>query len=124
MVPAVQPSQKKKAKDLRPAVFIKELKKRSEPLEEEKAQRKMEDQKKKDAEIEKKKMQVAEGASEVILLEKATEKGDMRELSEALYRAKVSIEGQNQQALSAAIEKAEKTLVTLSSMSWNPNCQN
>ena len=90
MVPAVQPSQKKKAKDLRPAVFIKELKKRSEPLEEEKAQRKMEGQKKKDAEIEKKKMQVAEGASEVILLEKAIEKGDMQELSEALYRAKVS----------------------------------
>ena len=89
-MPAVQPSQKKKAKDLRPAVFIKELKKRSETLEEEKAQRKMEGQKKKDAEIEKKKMQVAEGASEVILLEKAIEKGDMQELSEALYRAKVS----------------------------------
>lgn len=53
MVPAVQPSQKKKAKDLRPAVFIKELKKRSDPLEEEKVQRKMEGQKKKDTDIEK-----------------------------------------------------------------------
>lgn len=33
-------------------------------------------------------MQAAEGASEVILLEKAIEKRDMKELSEALYRAK------------------------------------
>lgn len=53
------------------------------------------------------------------MLVKAAERGDMKELTEALYKAKLNNHGkkQDQKALSDAISKAEKTLVTLSSMS-------
>jgi hypothetical protein len=81
VVPAVRPSQKKKTKDLRPAVFIKDLKKRSLALEEEKAERKQDALKQKSV-VSKK--DGKNTLNEAEMLVKAAERGDMKELTEAL----------------------------------------
>jgi len=54
------------------------------------------------------------------MLEKAIEKPEMKNLSDILYKAKLInlCENKDRKALNEAIFKAEKTLVTLSSMSW------
>jgi len=53
------------------------------------------------------------------MLEKAIEKPEMKNLSDILYKAKLInlCENKDRKALNEAIFKAEKTLVTLSSMS-------
>ena len=77
-------------------MFIKDLKKRSLALEEEKAQRKQDAQNQKSFGSKKDggdRNSTEKSLNEAEMLVKASERGDMKELTEALYKAKLNNQG-------------------------------
>ena len=97
-VPAVrQNSSEKKVQDLRPAVFIKDLKKRSYKLEEEKAQYR--GQPKKTYEKKEKQHQQFQAVNhEVMSLQKAISSNDLKVLTDTIYEVKKNQTGSKKES--------------------------